>query len=90
LSTVDRESDTHDPSGGSILTAATPPVGELVYLSADQLRRSPNNPRKLFDPGPMAELKDNIRENGVLVPITVYRLKGSDRFAIIDGERRFR
>src|SRR5439155_6405009 len=36
------------------------------------------------------ELKANIRAHGVLVPITVYHLKGQDRYSILDGERRHR
>jgi ParB/RepB/Spo0J family partition protein len=51
---------------------------------------SKNNPRKLFDPEPLRELKESIREHGVLVPITVYRPKGQQKYSILDGERRHR
>lgn len=66
------------------------PTGKLLQLRPSELRRNPNNPRRLFDEGPMADLRENIREHGVLVPITVYQLAGQDLFAILDGERRFR
>ncbi len=66
------------------------PRGELVQLSPDQLKPSPNNPRRLFDPEPLARLRESIVEHGVLVPLVVYRLPGQDRFAIVDGERRYR
>ncbi len=36
------------------------------------------------------ELKNNIGEHGVLVPITVYQAKGQAKFSILDGERRYR
>jgi ParB-like chromosome segregation protein Spo0J len=38
----------------------------------------------------MLELKKNIAEHGVLVPITVYRPKGQPKFSILDGERRYK
>ena len=66
------------------------PRGELIHLGVDKLRPSPHNPRKLFDPEPLAALKKSIREHGVLVPLTVYPLPGQDIYAIVDGERRYR
>ncbi len=66
------------------------PTGELVQLEANRVRPSVHNPRKLFDKEPLAALKKSIRDHGVLVPITVYRLPGQERYAIVDGERRFR
>jgi Predicted transcriptional regulators len=73
-------------------TQAQPVVltGELVQLTADEVRPNPINPRLLFDPEPLKDLRDNIRLHGVLVPITVYRLPGSDKFGILDGARRHR
>ena len=56
----------------------------------DQLRPSQANPRRLFDAEPLAALKKSIESHGVLVPLTVYRLPGQERFGIIDGERRYR
>jgi len=66
------------------------PSGRLVKLRPNQIKPSSNNPRLLFDPIPLRELRENIREHGVLVPITVYQLKGQDKYAILDGERRFK
>ncbi len=66
------------------------PSGRLLRLKLDQIKPSTGNPRHLFDPEPLHELKENIRQHGVLVPITVYQLKGQDKYAILDGERRFR
>jgi ParB-like chromosome segregation protein Spo0J len=51
---------------------------------------STNNPRHLFDPDELLELKKNIGEHGVLVPITVFQSKGQAKFSILDGERRYR
>jgi len=66
------------------------PKGVLIHLSTDQVKPNPNNPRRLFDQGPLSELKESIRTHGVLVPITVYKLPGQDLYAIVDGERRYR
>lgn len=66
------------------------PEGILVHLTIDQLQPNQNNPRQLFDPAPLKALKESIRQHGVLVPITVFRLPGQRKYAIVDGERRFR
>src|SRR5687767_12755065 len=66
------------------------PKGILLHLRPDQIRPSPSNPRRLFDPRPLQALKESIRAHGVLVPLTVYRLPGQERYGIVDGERRFR
>lgn len=66
------------------------PRGKLLHLRPSQLKPNPQNPRRLFDPDPLSDLKENIRVHGVLVPITVYQLKGQEKYAILDGERRLR
>lgn len=66
------------------------PAGTLRKLSPDEIKPSINNPRHLFDDAPLQELKKNIAEHGVLVPITVYQAKGQTKFSILDGERRYR
>lgn len=66
------------------------PTGELRMLTPDQIKPSLNNPRLLFDPIPLKELKESINTHGVLVPLTVYQLPGGVKYAIIDGERRYK
>lgn len=66
------------------------PTGLLKHLSVSNIKPSQNNPRQLFDPGPLRELKESIKQHGVLVPITVYKIIGQDKYAILDGERRYR
>jgi len=66
------------------------PSGHLRRLSADEIKPSTNNPRVLFDPPQLAELKKNIAQHGVLVPITVFQPKGQSKYSILDGERRYR
>jgi hypothetical protein len=66
------------------------PSGQLRVLTVDEIKPSTNNPRLLFDPPQLLELKKNIAEHGVLVPLTVYQPKGQELFSILDGERRYR
>ena len=62
----------------------------LRQLKIKDIKPRSNNPRHLFDPKPLKELRDNIRQHGVLVPITVYQIRGQEKYAILDGERRYR
>ncbi|HEV2200281.1 MAG TPA: ParB N-terminal domain-containing protein [Bryobacteraceae bacterium] len=66
------------------------PTGKLRHLTTREVIPSNSNPRHLFDPEQLLELKNNIGEHGVLVPITVYQAKGQAKFSILDGERRYR
>jgi hypothetical protein len=66
------------------------PTGHLRHLTPEEIKPSSNNPRRLFDPPQLLDLKKNIAEHGVLVPIIVYQVKGQTKFSILDGERRYR
>ncbi|MBR1123382.1 ParB/RepB/Spo0J family partition protein [Bradyrhizobium lablabi] len=55
------------------------------------LKPNPRNPRKAFTEVELNELSDSIKQHGVIQPIVVRPVKGSqDRFEIIAGERRWR
>ncbi|MBI5720662.1 MAG: PRTRC system ParB family protein [Rubrivivax sp.] len=50
-----------------------------------------DNPREHFDPAEMADLEEGIRAvGGVIQPIVVRPVPGTDDFAIVVGERRWR
>jgi ParB/RepB/Spo0J family partition protein len=66
------------------------PTGSLRRLSIEEIKPSRNNPRGLFDEEPLRDLRENIRQHGVLVPITVFPVRGQAKFEILDGERRYR
>lgn len=66
------------------------PTGLLKALRPEEVHPSATNPRLLFDPEPLDILKENIRQHGVLVPITVYQKRGQSKYHILDGERRHR
>jgi ParB family chromosome partitioning protein len=55
------------------------------------LKPNPRNPRRAFADTELGELADSIRQHGVIQPIVVRQVKGTqDRFEIIAGERRWR
>jgi len=49
-----------------------------------------NNDRTVFDARKLNELAQNIREHGLIQPITVRQVEGTELFQIVAGERRFR
>ncbi len=66
------------------------PSSELKRLKPGEIIPSKSNPRHLFDRPELDDLKNSIRQHGVLVPITVYQPKGQKKYSILDGERRYR
>ncbi|WP_194943599.1 ParB N-terminal domain-containing protein [Brevundimonas sp. SPF441] len=73
----------------SIATAAAQPRPKPQTVETNRLRPNPHNPRMLFDADPMLTLKESIQRVGILVPLTVYRAEGSEKFTILDGQRRW-
>jgi ParB family transcriptional regulator, chromosome partitioning protein len=56
----------------------------------ENLRANPRNPRKHFSDDELAELAASIAERGIIQPIVVRAVRGTDAFEIIAGERRWR
>lgn len=65
-------------------------MGHHQYIPLAKLTPSPFNHRKRFDKVKMADLTENVRIQGVIVPIIARPLTGADRFEVVAGERRFR
>lgn len=64
-------------------------MGESIrLLSPEKIDRNPENPRLIFHQDELDALQESIRQQGVLVPLTVYRDGGA--YYLIDGERRWR
>lgn len=85
-----RKGDTKKLTRPEDVVATVVPQSLLRRLNVSDIKPSANNPRLLFDKAPLSELKENIRRHGVLVPITVYQIKGQNKYAILDGERRYK
>jgi len=65
----------------------------LYNVPVSDISANPFNPRLVFDPEELNELKKSISKVGILVPLTVYRNTKSypkTRFILLDGERRWR
>jgi ParB family chromosome partitioning protein len=58
-------------------------------VATQSLRPNPHNPRMLFDELPLRTLEASIKKVGVLVPLTVFKAAGSERYTILDGQRRW-
>lgn len=55
------------------------------------LKPNPRNPRRTFSDTELGELASSVKQHGVIQPIVVRPVKGSqDRYEIIAGERRWR
>ncbi len=69
----------------------TLPVKDSVNfknLDVDLIDENPFQPRNVFDPAALEELKTSIVKNGLITPITVRNF--GDRYQLISGERRLR
>jgi ParB family chromosome partitioning protein len=62
--------------------------GSVIFLSVDELRPNPSQPRRSFREEPLRELAASIAEMGVLNPLSV-RMRGG-HFELVAGERRLR
>lgn len=64
-------------------------IMKLLNLKIDKIVTNNNQPRKYFDNGKMSELKDSIKNSGLLQPITVRKISNG-KYEIVAGERRYR
>ena len=62
---------------------------KFLNLKIDKIVTNSNQPRKYFDNGKMSELKDSIKNSGLLQPITVRKISNG-KYEIVAGERRYR
>ena len=58
------------------------------YISLNQIRPNPQQPRRSFDENSLSELAESIRRYGILQPLTVRR-QGTG-YELVAGERRLR
>lgn len=76
-------SDIGDVTKGKIKTTGVSP---FLELEIEKVFPNPEQPRKQFDD--IEELAENIKEHGLLQPITV--VKKDDKYMIVSGERRYK
>lgn len=64
---------------------------KIVFVSLDNIRANPDQPRKSFDEESLQELAESIKQKGVIQPVLAEEDPlDKDKFIIIAGERRFR
>jgi ParB/RepB/Spo0J family partition protein len=64
-------------------------MAERVQLiQTNKIDRNEDNPRLIFRQDELESLEESIREQGILVPLSVY--ENGARFNLLDGERRWR
>ncbi|QJW35196.1 ParB/RepB/Spo0J family partition protein [Cellulosimicrobium protaetiae] len=67
------------------------PGARFAELPTASIRPNPRQPRSVFDEGELDELVGSIREIGVLQPVVVRPVTGSEgQYELIMGERRWR
>lgn len=59
-------------------------------LPVEKIVPNPNQPRRAFDPSALEDLAASIRAKGVIQPLIVRPVSGSDQYEIVAGERRWR
>ncbi len=65
----------------------------LREISVSDIAPNPYNPRLIFEPKDLDDLKSSISKVGILVPLTVYKNEKKfpkENYIILDGERRWR
>ena len=75
---------------GSMESAESNLNEQLRILPVDVVVRGQYQPREKMDPQALEELANSIRKQGVIQPIVVRSLKGTENYEIIAGERRWR
>lgn len=67
-------------------------AGEIFLLPQESILPNPNQPRRRFDYDELEGLAQSIRQNGILQPLTVRRLRDgkSEKYELVAGERRLR
>jgi ParB family chromosome partitioning protein len=76
------------PGAGSNYEESSQNPSEVLELALENIKPSPNQPRKEFNREGLEALAESIREHGVVQPVVVRRLNGG--YEIVAGERRWR
>jgi ParB family chromosome partitioning protein len=63
---------------------------DALRIDLDRIAPDPNQPRKEFDPGELADLAESLRSRGQLQPVRVRWEAAMERWVIVVGERRYR
>lgn len=62
---------------------------DVRLVDPHDIQKNPENPRLVFREDELLQLEQSIKEQGILVPLTVFQPKRG-RLTLLDGERRWR
>jgi ParB family transcriptional regulator, chromosome partitioning protein len=62
----------------------------VVHLPIDVIEKNPYQTRSVFDEETLWELRDSIKEHGVVQPVVVRPAEEEERYILVLGERRLR
>ncbi len=71
------------------LASAMKPKERIMDIPVGMIVRNPNQPRKIFEEGPLFELAESIRVCGIIQPLNV-RKTDREEYELISGERRLK
>lgn len=72
-------------------TSPTQPARRLdVLVPVEKIVPNPDQPRRDFDPEALQDLANSLKQKGVIQPLIVRAIPGTDRYEIVAGERRWR
>ena len=75
---------------GDIFLENSSEDNSYCYVKISEVEPNKEQPRKNFDAESLSELADSIKNYGVLQPLLVKPIQGSDSYSIVAGERRWR
>lgn len=86
---IPRISDRSEPAEAQALPKDSGQNNAILEIEIARISPNPFQPRQDFDQRSLDELKQSIKQNGVIQPITIRRMVAGN-FELISGERRVR
>lgn len=62
----------------------------IQHIELRKIVPDPNQPRQEFDNVLLDRLARSIKQQGILVPLALEEIEGTDTYLLVDGERRYR
>ncbi len=90
MSSIQRMGRGLDALFGSTETSQESEQAQATSLNLDSMAPNPDQPRKHFSDESLAELRDSIKQQGIIQPILVRPKPNSTQYEIVAGERRWR
>jgi ParB family transcriptional regulator, chromosome partitioning protein len=72
------------------IQAEAMPANMVANISIELIEKNPYQPRYVFDEDTLIELRDSIKEHGVVQPVVVRPAAEEGRYILVLGERRLR